>query len=206
MHHWLSSVSPKHKIFFVILALCIGGSLFGVSIVTAATCTVPEVSLEIGIGNKTSILGLSAYIATLYKFIVGSVGIIATTVIVYHGFRWATAAGNQTVIGKSKEGIVSALIGVILAVTSYIVLFTINESFVSFPTICPEGLLVEAGELQTWETCGSVTTSESTECSGVDYCKSSKGCSCSKATGGSDARVCVPRAEHELAGGTRCFN
>lgn len=77
---------------------------------------------------------LKGYVVEVYEFIVGGIGIVAVIAIMYWGFRWVTAAGNQTIIGNAKEGIQSALIGLVIAMTSYTILALINPALVSLPS------------------------------------------------------------------------
>lgn len=74
---------------------------------------------------------LPKYIAAFYTYFLGAVGIIAVVMIMYGGFRWITAAGNPGRIGAAKETIQSAVIGLILALTSRLILQTINPDLVS---------------------------------------------------------------------------
>lgn len=132
-----------------------------------------RVPLEVGIGSRVAIAGeggttevLVDYIAVVYEFIVGAVGIIAAVVIMYWGFRWITAAGNQTIIGNAKEGIVSALIGLVLSLTSYTVLAFISPSFVSLQSSDVTDLKKIVGNLDAGESVVAGVTS-SGDCSAV---------------------------------------
>jgi D-alanyl-D-alanine dipeptidase len=96
-----------------------------------------RIPLEVPIAGRTVFAGeggttelLRDYIIEVYEFIVGGVALVAAVAIMYWGFRWVTAAGNQTIIGSAKEGIQSALMGLVIALTSYTILALINPSFV----------------------------------------------------------------------------
>ena len=69
---------------------------------------------------------LSDYIRTFYTFFVTSAGILATVMIMFGGYRWITAGGNSSKISEAKETIISAALGLVLALTSYVILNTIN--------------------------------------------------------------------------------
>lgn len=75
---------------------------------------------------------ISEYIAAVYSYIVGIASIFATAMIMWGGMRWIFAAGDSSKIGRAKEIINNALIGLILALGSYILLYTINPKTVSF--------------------------------------------------------------------------
>ncbi|PJA88369.1 MAG: hypothetical protein CO139_03580 [Candidatus Moranbacteria bacterium CG_4_9_14_3_um_filter_36_9] len=70
------------------------------------------------------------YISNLYKLGIWAVGISAMLMIVIGGYMYATSAGNNASMEKAKEVITDALIGLILAMTSYVLLYIINPDLV----------------------------------------------------------------------------
>ena len=96
----------------------------------------PEpIELQVPIGDMTQVAQLKDYINNFYVWFLGFVSIIAVVMIAWAGFKWLTAAGNQTRIANAKTGIVNALIGLVLAYTSYLLLVTINPGLVEFRNI-----------------------------------------------------------------------
>jgi len=78
---------------------------------------------------------LGEYILEIYKYAVGAVGIIATGVMMFGGILWIVAGGNAERIGNAKSWIGAALTGLILVMTSYLILYTINPALVEFKTL-----------------------------------------------------------------------
>jgi len=78
---------------------------------------------------------LSQYISNLYQYFVGIVGILAAVMIMYGGIRWIFAAGNQSRIQGAKNVIFSAVIGVVIAFSSYLLLYLLNPRTVDFFTL-----------------------------------------------------------------------
>lgn len=78
---------------------------------------------------------LSQYIANLYEYFVGIVGILASVMILYGGIRWILAAGNQSTIQSAKNIIFSAIIGVVIAFSSYLLLYLLNPRTVDYETL-----------------------------------------------------------------------
>ena len=66
------------------------------------------------------------YIQTFYNLFIGIVGILAVIMIMLGGFQWLLAAGNAQKISGAKTTIISAIMGLVLALSSYTIL-----SFVS---------------------------------------------------------------------------
>jgi hypothetical protein len=87
-------------------------------------------------GQKTiSVPYLAEYIAAIYQYMVGIATILAIVMIMYGGFRWITAAGNPETIGRAKDTIVSAIIGLAIALGSYTILNLINPNLVEFKAL-----------------------------------------------------------------------
>lgn len=93
---------------------------------------------------------LVIWVVAIYEFVVGAIGVIAAVMIMYNGMKWATAAGNSSTIENAKEGIISAITGLVIALTSYIILGFINPAFVEpGPLDFPESDFLEAFEAAT---------------------------------------------------------
>jgi len=76
----------------------------------------------------------ATYVVALYEFGLWTVGIAAMLMISIGAFMYLTSAGNTSAMGKAKDIIFDAIIGVILALTSYLLLYTINPAFVTIDT------------------------------------------------------------------------
>lgn len=83
-------------------------------------------------GSFISIPFLGEYIGAVYKYAVIIAGVIATIVIIISGIQWTASAGNASVVKSAQGRIVGAVVGLLLTVGSYIILFTINPELVMF--------------------------------------------------------------------------
>lgn len=70
--------------------------------------------------------GLLPYLNGVYIFLISIVGILAMAVLVYGGMRYITSVGNTASIEEAKDSINSALIGLVLALISWLIFNTIN--------------------------------------------------------------------------------
>jgi Type IV secretion system pilin len=77
---------------------------------------------------KSTTLGF--YIKVIYEYLLYVAGVLAVIVIMVGGFQWVAAGGNQSKIGEAKERIIGAIIGLFLALGSYLLLFTVNPDLV----------------------------------------------------------------------------
>ncbi|MFA6322609.1 MAG: pilin [Candidatus Buchananbacteria bacterium] len=82
-------------------------------------------------GQSCSIPWLGQYIGVVFQYIVGLAAFLAAVMIMIGGFLWLTSAGNPSRVTQGKEYITGALVGLLLALFSYIILYTINPSLVS---------------------------------------------------------------------------
>lgn len=81
-----------------------------------------------GAGEITDI---SDYIKALYLFGLAIVGVIAMLFIIIGGIRYMAAAGNEAGISEAKSQITSAILGLVLVLTSWLILHTINPELTS---------------------------------------------------------------------------
>ncbi len=78
---------------------------------------------------------IAEYIAAIYKYAIGVTGILAGIMIVIGGLIWLTAGGAAERISAAKSFIETALIGLAIALTSYLLLYAINPQLVEFRSL-----------------------------------------------------------------------
>ncbi len=74
------------------------------------------------------------FISNLYKFGIWTVGICALLMIVIGGYFYAASGGNNATMQKAKGFITDAIIGLILALLAYLILYIINPELVKIKT------------------------------------------------------------------------
>ncbi len=62
------------------------------------------------------------------RWALGSLGLIAVIVILYGGFTWMTAAGNEEKVSKAKNIITYAVIGLAVILLSFVLVSTIFKT------------------------------------------------------------------------------
>jgi TRAP-type C4-dicarboxylate transport system permease small subunit len=76
--------------------------------------------------------GLAKSIPEIVGSIIGAVlsflGVVFLILIIYGGFIWMTAGGNETKVERAKKIIVDATIGVIIVLSSYAITYFIIEA------------------------------------------------------------------------------
>lgn len=112
--------------------------IFCFVVIASAKTTPTTVSFTPLVKDSGGILdtsSLSAYIATLFQFGVGMAGVLAVLMIIWGGVEYMT---TEAFTGKSEARgrIQNALYGLLLALASYTILFTINPQIVDLNKNC----------------------------------------------------------------------
>ncbi|MCC7522440.1 hypothetical protein IT407_01385 [Candidatus Uhrbacteria bacterium] len=102
---------------------------------TGTTCDpagagVLPVHLGVSVGGVTEVMGLGEYINVFYRYLAGISLIVAIVMVVYGGFRYLLGATSGE-IGRGKEIIRDALLGMILVLGAYAILNTFNPDTVN---------------------------------------------------------------------------
>ena len=85
----------------------------------------------------TGEVNLSMYLVGIYNFLLSIVGIVAVMMLIVGGMRYITAAGNSAAIGDAKDIIQNAIVGLLLALLSWVFIATINPDvlYIKKPTL-----------------------------------------------------------------------
>lgn len=83
-------------------------------------------------GSEFECTGIAQYIAYLYRWLVGIAAVLAALALSYGGVRWLLSGGESGKIQEAQKVIGSALMGLLIALLSYVALWTINPAFVQF--------------------------------------------------------------------------
>ena len=74
-----------------------------------------EYATEIGLGTKD----VRETVGSVIRAFMGLLGIVAVCLILYGGFKWMTAGGNEEQVGEAKKIIISGVIGLIIILSAY---------------------------------------------------------------------------------------
>lgn len=74
--------------------------------------------------------GFVPLVNEIFKYSLRIIGILAFGAIVWGGVLWTVSSGNPSKIGEAKSWITGAILGIILLVGAYVILYTINSNLV----------------------------------------------------------------------------
>lgn len=127
-----------HKLI-AISVLALGGSLVSFFVFAAPgpnpvtshslidfELNVPLASARITGSEIEAGTAIGIYIKAVYEFLVRAAAILAVMMFSYGGLLWLTAAGEKGRVGEAQKIMTNALIGLMLALGSYTILYAIN--------------------------------------------------------------------------------
>jgi len=143
----------------IIVLLCLSAALIAAPAVFAENILVEDKAplLEVPIpgielspilrgSDYITIPWLAQYIGGLYTFLLSIVGMVAAVVMVVGGFEYLTSGGDKTRAGKGRKRIVNAVTGLVLALSSYVILYVINPELTRF-----DGLQILSVQTDVWQ-------------------------------------------------------
>ena len=131
------------KIVLIILFSIFLLSLTGCGLVNAADERIPTIvedypKLPACEDNKECMpgdpgFGLPQFINYIFVFSLGIVGIVGLIALIFGGFLYMASTGNPQKAAQAKDRIISALLGLLLLLGSYVLLNIINPDLLRFP-------------------------------------------------------------------------
>jgi len=112
----------RRKLFSVLFLAC----LF-FSAVFALTVKAQEDILGLDYANNFGLINAAEedpkqMAISIVRYIMTFLGIIAVVIILYGGFKWMTAAGNEDQIGDAKKIIIAGAIGLVVILAAFAII------------------------------------------------------------------------------------
>lgn len=86
-------------------------------------------------GGQVVIPWVGEYFAAAYQYFVGITIIVAIIMMMVGGLQWSASAGSSERINAARSKITNGLMGMFLALGSYLILYTINPDLVKFKAL-----------------------------------------------------------------------
>jgi hypothetical protein len=104
------------------------------SLVSAGTSPSPTPTTGSGLTTPPEYTGLAKgtaqdTIKAVTNWVLGITGAVAILFIIYGGFRYITASGNQTNMEAAKNILIKAIIGLVIVVVAYVIVTAIFAAF-----------------------------------------------------------------------------
>jgi len=95
----------------------------------------PEIPLPNFLGGPITGTTFAQYLRAVFIYFIGAICILAVVMVTYGGVKWVAAAGNAARINDAREVINNAIIGLVIALTSWLLLSTIDPRLRQFEGI-----------------------------------------------------------------------
>lgn len=91
-----------------------------------------------GSAIKESVSGFAEYAQLAFRIGVGFAGLLTVVILIYAGIEYTLSGANEALKGSARKRMEDAMTGLILAVSGYLILQTINPELVKFNLNIPE--------------------------------------------------------------------
>lgn len=78
-----------------------------------------ELGLSYGAAIGLGSTDVRTTIASIIRVAMGLLGIVAVVIVIFGGFKWMTAGGNEEQVGEAKKWILSGVIGLAIILSAY---------------------------------------------------------------------------------------
>jgi len=99
-----------------VIALVALTGLMVVNTVFAGGFVEPDPAEGVATGSETEL------ITQVTNWVLGITGAVAVLFIIYGGFRYITASGNQTQMETAKNILIKAIIGLVIVLVAYVII------------------------------------------------------------------------------------
>ena len=90
----------------------------------ASLLSIESIGSQIGLGNAD----LKKTVLNIVQYALGLMTLIAVILIIYAGFIWLTAAGNEDNVEKAKRIISAAVVGLIIILLAWAVVIFVTRT------------------------------------------------------------------------------
>ncbi len=132
-------INKINKIILILLVSAI--SLFSIVNLMATPCSannlnswktvLDEGAGTSGAGYDTQVDSPERFIPIVIKMLLSFLGVLFLVLMIYGGFLWMTARGNEEQVTKAKNLITAAIIGLIIVLASYAISIFVMKSLAS---------------------------------------------------------------------------
>jgi len=137
------------KLFIILFLFCIPCFVFAVSALNETVQTSINTNLNnvspYAAANETS---AATIVGSVVKVFLGLLGIIFLILIIYAGYNWMTAGGDEPKVKKATDTIKRAIIGLIIVVSAYAIYGLVSGFLGTSKTSTLEGSFPDRSEDQ----------------------------------------------------------
>lgn len=142
----MNKAARNLKIVLIVACLVVGVGLFAAHGVSAQNLT----TADTGIATVGTNLGLPAtdirlVIARIIRAVLGFLGIVAVLIILYGGFQYMTAGGNEEKVSDAKKILINGVIGLVIVLSAFSIASFVVSKLVGATTGVEQGTVGGGG-------------------------------------------------------------
>lgn len=122
----LVNFGKKFIIFFLFLSAVLFSRQCILAYNFASDSGLSTTAVEAGY-NSSNIQTPEYWVGQIIELVLGLLGIIFLALMIYAGFTWMTAAGNEQKAEKAKNVVVESIIGLTIVVAAYAITYFISS-------------------------------------------------------------------------------
>lgn len=107
-------------IYFLSVHICMAGML---SSDRADIMFNQDVAFHDEVSDVQAEATLTETIGVMIQVFLGILGIIFLALVIYAGYNWMTARGNEEKITKAKSTLITSIIGLVIIVSAYVITY-----------------------------------------------------------------------------------
>lgn len=117
-------------IFFFIFCLCnfVLAANLQDAFKPGDSSTLGKVAGKTGAGYNTTSVSPEGLIGKYIEIALSYIGVVFLILMIYGGFLWMTAKGNEQQVEKAKSLITAAIIGMVIVVSAYAITYFVTKS------------------------------------------------------------------------------
>ncbi len=96
-----------------------------------ANAQTPDLGISYPAASGLTSTDVRVVVAQLVRVALGVLGILAVVIVVYAGFTWMTAGGNEERIGVAKKWLTAGVIGMVLIFSAFSIATYVEISLVN---------------------------------------------------------------------------
>lgn len=127
----------KKQFIFLVICLGVAVSLVGSPVLATTTSGIgSSFSQDGSLGSFAKSTGYGEaqtpeyYVGLVLNIVFSLLGVIVVGLIIFNGFNWMTARGNEKKVAEAKSGLISAVVGLLIVLGSYAITTFILKFFI----------------------------------------------------------------------------
>jgi hypothetical protein len=114
-------------IVFLGLQLCLVSPIKAAGSLWNSQLGTGEIGNSFGVSNGTPVSATDLVVQVI-RYLLTFLGLLMTVIIIWAGWRWMTAGGDEKKVETAKSHLLSAVIGGVIIIAAYVIMYLVEET------------------------------------------------------------------------------